>query len=208
MTLLTALAEMRRYYPQKYELVAITVDLGFGGFDTKILSDYCDAINVRHIIAETDIGDIVFNQRKEKNPCSLCSKMRKGRLNKEANELGCNKVALGHTRDDANQTLLMSLLYEGRLHCFNPVTYLDKSNIFSIRPLIYLAERDIIGYARNAGLPIAKNPCPVNNDTKREETKKLIAELGKTYAKVDEKIFGAINRSHLWTTTSKHESET
>ncbi|MEG0319788.1 MAG: ATP-binding protein, partial [Niameybacter sp.] len=140
---------------------------------------------------------IVFEERKESNPCSLCSKMRKGALNDIAKELGCNKIALGHNKDDINETLLMSLFYEGRIHTMSPVTYLDRSEVSIIRPLIYVPERDIKYFAKKEGLPVVKSPCPADGVTRRETTKQMIYALEKEIPQLSNRLFGAIERSEI-----------
>ena len=144
--LLLALSDLRRFYPNKFELCAITVSLGFEGTDFSPMAKLCEEIGVEYHILNTDIGEIIFDERKEANPCSLCAKMRKGALNDKAEELGCNKIALGHNRDDINETFFMSLLYEARINTFAPVSYLDRKKLYSIRPLMYVPESEIIGY--------------------------------------------------------------
>ena len=147
LTLLMALKGLQRFYPKKFEIEAITVSLGFEGMDFSPIQKFCDELGVHYSIVDTQIGEIIFDARKEKNPCALCSKMRKGALNNKVEELGCNKIALGHNRDDVIETFFMSLFYEGRIHCFSPYTFLSKKKIASIRPLIYVPEKDVIGFA-------------------------------------------------------------
>ena len=197
LTLLKALKAMQRFYPKKYELEAITVSLGFEGMDFSPIQRLCDEIGVNYSIVETDIGQIIFDERKEENPCALCSKMRKGALNTKAEELGCNKVALGHNKDDVIETFLMALLYEGRLHCFSPCTFLSRRRITSIRPLIYVPERDVKGLAGREGLPVVKNKCRADGNTAREEMKKMIRELSLKYDHFEDRTFNAIKRSYL-----------
>jgi len=195
--LLMALNGLRRFYPNKFELEAITVSLGFENMDFSPMIKLCEQLGVRYTIEKTDIGEIIFDERKESNPCSLCSKMRKGALNETAKKHGCNKIALGHNKDDVIQTFLLSLFYEGRLNTFAPVTYLDRMGLYSIRPLIYVREKDVRYYINKNGLEVIKNNCPANGYTKREEVKNLIYSLEKQYSNLDEKIFGAIQRAKL-----------
>ena len=162
LALLYALAGLRRFYPNPFELVAISVDLGYEGFDLSKIQALCDELQVEYHIVKTDIGNIVMEERKESSPCSLCAKMRKGALNDKAKELGCNKVAYGHHMDDIIETMFLSLIYEGRFHSFSPVTYLDRMELTVIRPLMYLSEADVIGFQNKYELPVAKNPCPVD----------------------------------------------
>lgn len=193
-SLLIALAEMRRFYPEKYEIEAITVSLGLDGTDFSGMKELCDNLNVHYTIVNTQIGKIIFEERKEDNPCSLCAKMRKGALNNAAESLGCNKVALGHNKDDVVETFLMSLIFEGRINCFSPVSYLERKELFSIRPLIYVSEYESKSFVKTHNIDIVKNPCPANGNTKRQEIKKLVSSLNKIYPNLSQKIFGAINR--------------
>ncbi len=197
LSLLIALKSLQRFYPKKFEIEAITVSLGLPGGDYRPVEKLCQEIGVRYTIVKTEIGPIVFDERKEKNPCSLCSKMRKGALNDKAKKLGCNKVALGHNKDDIMQTLFMSLFYEGRIHTFMPVTLLEKTNLYVIRPLMYVPEADVKSYVKKNDITIVKSPCTVDGHTKREEMKKFIGEQRKKYDHFDDKIFGAIKRSEI-----------
>lgn len=197
LSMLIALKALQRFYPNKFELEAISVSLGFEGMDFTPIKELCEKIGVNYTVVETDIGEIIFKHRKEKNPCSLCAKMRKGALNDKVEELGCNKIALGHNKDDVIETLFMALFYEGRIYDFSPVTFLDRMKITSIRPLIYVPERDIISFAKTEGLPIVKNKCGVDGHTKREDIKRFVASQRSIYDNFDEKIFGAIKRSDI-----------
>ena len=197
LALVVALKALQRFYPRHFDLVAISVNMGFEGMDFGPVADMCKDLGVEYHIVDTDIGDIIFNERKEKNPCSLCAKMRKGALNTKVEELNCNKVALGHNRDDVIETLLMALLYEGRIYTFSPVTYLDRMKITSIRPLIYVPEKEIIGFARSQALPVVKSTCPADGNTKREDMKKRIAGLKEDFDHLDEKLLGAVKRSFI-----------
>lgn len=196
LALLDAMARMRDYFPKKYHLEAITLDLGFGGMDFTPVENFCREADIPFTLIETQIKQIVFDYRKEKNPCSMCAKMRRGALNKAAVANGCNKVALGHHFDDAVETFLMSLLYEGRISCFQPVTELDRSGITQIRPLLYVGEKKIKSYAE-ANLPVVHNTCPADKHTQREEVKELIADLAKKYPDLKTKVFGAMQRFPL-----------
>nr|WP_307991516.1 ATP-binding protein [uncultured Niameybacter sp.] len=207
LALLLALRHLQYFYPKKFEIEAITISLGFSNFDLSKVKEFCEKLGVRYTVYETQIAQIVFEERKESNPCSLCSKMRKGALNEIAKELGCNKIALGHNKDDINETLLMSLFYEGRIHTMSPVTYLDRSELTLIRPLIYTPEKDIKYFAKKEGLPVVKSPCPADGVTRRETTKQLIYSLEKEIPQLSNRLFGAIERSGIdgWEekTTSK-----
>lgn len=195
--LLLALKNLQRFYPKKFELEAITISLGLPGASYDGIAALCEEIGVNFTLVETEIGPIVFHERKEKNPCSLCAKMRKGALNDAAERLGCNKVALGHNKDDVVETLFMSLFYEGRINCFSPVSFLDRKKLYSIRPLMYVPEYEAKSFIAKSGIEIVKNPCLIDGSTKRQETKELLAELSKTYDNLQEKVFGAIQRSNL-----------
>lgn len=193
LTLLYALSGMRRFYPKKYELVAISVDLGLGIQNMDKIKELCDSLEVPFYIEKTEIGNIVFDIRKEKNPCSLCAKMRKGALNNKALELGCNKIAYAHHKDDIIETMMMSFIYEGRINSFAPVTHLEKTGLYVLRPMMYVSEAEVIGFKNKYQLPVAKNPCPVDGHTKREYIKKLISEINKENPGVKERMFTAIS---------------
>ena len=197
LTMLYALAELRRFYPHNYKLSAITVDLGFEDFDTSGIRDLCGSLNVAYNVIKTDISRIIFEDRKESNPCSLCAKMRKGALNEAALSMGCNKVAYGHHKQDVAETLLLSLIFEGRIHTFSPVTYLDRTGITVIRPLLYIDEADIIGFKNKMKLPVAKKVCPADGYTKREYAKDILKQLNHENPGVTERIFTAIERSDI-----------
>lgn len=192
-----ALSQLKRFYPKKFDIVGITVSLGFEGFDLEGVKAFFESLGVSFYICETQIGRIIFEERKESNPCSLCSKMRKGALYDYARALGCNKIALGHNKDDINETLLMSLLYAGKIHTMAPVTYMDQVNMHIIRPLIYVPESDIRGFVRKNNLPVVKSPCPVDGKTTREDVKQLIYSLQKDIPKINEHLFAAIQRSTI-----------
>lgn len=193
LTLLYALSGMRKFYPKKYELVAISVDLGLGIQNMDKIKELCDSLEVPLYIEKTEIGNIVFDIRKEKNPCSLCAKMRKGALNNKALELGCNKIAYAHHRDDIIETMMLSLIYEGRINTFAPVTYLEKTGLYVLRPMMYVSEAEVIGFKNKYQLPVAKNPCPADGHTKREYIKRLISEINKENPGVKERMFTAIS---------------
>ena len=196
LTLLCALAALRSFYPAKFELVALLLDLGLdGAADYSQIAELCRRLNVPFYTRQTEIGEVVFHVRKEKNPCSLCANMRRGALNRLAKELGCNKVALGHHYDDVVETFFLSLLQEGRISCFSPVTYLSRMDLTVLRPMIYVPESVIVGFARRKNLPIYHSPCPASGHTQREETKQFIRRMSQEYDHFKEKIFGAIQRA-------------
>ena len=193
LTLLYALHGLRRFYPQKFDIHAVTVDLGFGNLDLSRIESICaDELQIPYTIVKTDIADIIFEQRKESNPCSLCAKMRKGALNEAIKKEGCNKVAYAHHKDDVVETMLMSLIYEGRFHTFSPVTYLDRMDLTVIRPLMYMNEADVIGFVNKNQVPVVKSPCPADGYTKREYVKQLLKKLNQENPGVKERMFTAI----------------
>lgn len=197
LALLYALAGLRRFYPNPFELVAISVDLGYEGFDLSKIQALCDELQVEYHIVKTDIGNIVMEERKESSPCSLCAKMRKGALNDKAKELGCNKVAYGHHMDDIIETMFLSLIYEGRFHSFSPVTYLDRMELTVIRPLMYLSEADVIGFQNKYELPVAKSPCPVDGYTRREYAKNLVRQIQQENPGAKKRMFTAIVNGNI-----------
>ena len=197
--LLKALCELRRFYSASFEVVAITLDMRFNNQDGDFseIQRMCDDYGVEYIIKPTDLYEIIFNIRKEPNPCSLCARMRRGILHEAAKEAGCNKIALGHHLDDAAETFLMNLLVESRIGCFAPVTYLSRRDITMIRPLLYVREREVTAAAERLNLPVVKSGCPANENTKREEIKQLINELSARYGDVPERIIGAMQRGGI-----------
>lgn len=197
LTLLYALHGLMRFYPKNFELVAITVDLGFDGFDLTPVKELCERLSIPYTIISTDIGKILFDIRKESNPCALCAKMRKGAFNQAAKDLGCNKIAYAHHKEDLIETMLLSLIYEGRFYAFSPYTYLDRMDVSVIRPLIYANEADVIGFKNKYQLPVCKNPCPVDGHTKREYVKKLTKTLENENPGVKDRMFHAITTGNL-----------
>lgn len=197
LTLLYALRHLQLFYPKKFEILAVTVDLGFGNLDLTKIQQLCDTLNITYKVIHTDIAQIVFQERKETNPCSLCAKMRKGALNTAMKELSCNKVAYAHHKDDVVETMMMSLIYEGRFHTFSPVTYLDRMDLTVIRPLIYMNEADVIGFVNKYELPVVKSPCPADGNTKREYVKNLIRSINLETPGVKNRMFTAIQDGSL-----------
>ena len=197
LTLLCALAELRRFYPKKFELSAITIDMGFKDSDFSSIAKLCEELNVPYHIIPTQISTVIFDVRKEKNPCSLCAKMRRGALYGAARELGCARVALGHHFDDVVETFMLNLFFEGRIGCFQPVTYLSNTGITLIRPMIYMPEKDVRYFAGKAELPVCKSPCPADGNTEREEMKQLLARLERENKGLRYRIFGAIQRGEV-----------
>jgi tRNA(Ile)-lysidine synthase TilS/MesJ len=198
LTLLCAMAALRRFYPKKFELIAITVDMGFeGGSDFTPIRKLCEQLDVPYHVVPTEISKIIFDVRKESNPCSLCAKMRRGALNNAARELGCTSVALGHHFDDVVETFMLNLFFEGRLGCFSPVTYLSRVGVKVIRPMIYMPEKDVRDFARKNELPVIESPCPADKNTQREEMKQLLHSLERQNKGLRYRIFGAITRGEL-----------
>ena len=196
LVLLTLLAGLRVYFNKPFELEAITIDMGLG-MDYSGIRKMCGDLNVPYTIVKTEIAPIIFDHRKEKNPCSMCAKMRRGALNQAILDKGFNKLALGHHYDDAVETFMMNLLFEGRIGCFQPVTNLDRTGIIQIRPMLYLHERTVDNFAARMELPVVENRCPVDKITKRGEVKQLIFDMSKTYPDLKERIFGAMQRYPL-----------
>ncbi len=197
LTLLIALAELRRFYPKQFELVAVTVDMGFDGVDFSPVVRFCEELHVPFKLVKTQIAEIIFDVRKESNPCSLCAKMRRGVLHAAAKEEGCNKVALGHHFDDAVETFMLNLFFEGRLGSFSPVTYLSNRDVTLIRPMIYAQEKDVEYVARHIDLPIIPSACPEDRHTERENMKQLLRDLEKNNKGLRHRIFGAMCRSEI-----------
>jgi len=195
--LLCALANLRGYYPKRFNLHAVTLDMGYPGTDFTPVDKLCKELEVPYTRRLSDIAHVVFEERREKNPCALCAKMRRGALNEMIKALGINKIALAHHFDDAIETFLLSLLYEGRISCFQPVTYMDRSDVTQLRPLLYIGEGTIVKLVEKYGLPVVHNPCPMNGVSKREEIKTLIKTLSESYPDLRNKIFGAMQRLPL-----------
>lgn len=196
LVLLVLLAGLKKYFNKPFELEAITIDMGLG-MDYSEIQALCDQWEVPYTVIKTEIAPIIFDYRKEKNPCSMCSKMRRGALNQAIVDKGFNKLALGHHYDDAVETFVMSLIYEGRISCFQPVTNLDRTGVIQIRPMLYIHEKTVDNFAKRMELPVLENRCPVDKETKREEIKKLIYDLSATYPDLRERIFGAMQRYPL-----------
>ena len=197
LTLLYALHGLQRFYPKHFELEAITVDLGHKGFDVTPVQHLCEEMDIPYTVVKTEIAQIIFEERKESNPCSLCAKMRKGALNDAIKKTGCNKVAYAHHKDDIVETMLLSLIYEGRFHSFSPKTYLDRMDLTVIRPLMYVKEADIKGFKNKYDLPVIKSPCPADGYTKREYAKNLLQQLNQENPGVKERMFSAIVNGNI-----------
>lgn len=197
LTLLYALHGLMRFYPKKFEIHAVTVDLGFQNLNLDKIKEICQELQIEYTIVTTEIAKIIFDDRKETNPCSLCAKMRKGALNDAIKAAGCNKVAYAHHKDDVVETMLMSLIFEGRFHTFSPVTYLDRMDLTVIRPLMYMNEADVIGFINKYDIPVVKSPCPADGNTKREYIKQLLRKLNLENPGVKERMFTAIQTGNL-----------
>lgn len=197
--LLTAMANLRIFYPEKFELVAITLDPRFGGEDAdySAIEELCKKLNVEYIIKRTQLAEVIFDIRKESNPCSLCARMRRGALHDAAKAAGCNKIALGHHLDDVAETFIMNLFNGGTLDCFMPVTYLSRKDIYMIRPMIFARESDCARVCRKENLPIVKSKCPADGTTERQEVKEMLSALEKKYGDVRSKILGAMQRKEI-----------
>ena len=193
------LAELRKYIGFDFTVQAVTLDPQFGGkpMDYTVLQELFARYDIPYEIRRTEIGPVVFDYRKEKNPCSMCAKMRRGALHNAMKERGITKIALGHHYDDAVETLFMSLIFEGRLSCFQPVTWLDRMGITQIRPMLYCGEQMVRHTAQRLALPVVENPCPANGNTKRQEIKELIYELNGRYPGLKSRAFGAMQRLPL-----------
>lgn len=204
LVLLTLLKAYQRFSEHPFELMGVTIDMGFTKDAYQPIQEYCDKLQIDYRIVKTDIAEIIFDIRKEKNPCSLCAKMRRGALNNEITSQGFHKLALGHHQNDVVETFLLSLFYEGRLNTFQPKSYMSRSDVTLIRPMIYIDERDIMGFAKD--LPVVHNPCPANKHTEREYMKDLLKTLSKDRPGITEKFANAImhpERYNLWDKTDK-----
>lgn len=199
LVLLAGLAKMRRFYEKKYELVCVTLDPRFGGVETDYapVAKMCEELGVDFRLIKTDIGEIVFDIRKEPNPCSLCAKMRRGALHDAAKAASCNKIALGHNYDDAIETFMMNLFQEGRIGCFAPISYLSRKDITLIRPLVFAPEFAVMSCAKRNGFEIVKSKCPVDNHTTRQSMKEFLSELEHNNHGVKQRIFGAMRKSGI-----------
>lgn len=197
--LLYALAKLRDFYPKPFSLLAVTLDYQFNGIaeDYSEIETLCKELQVEYIVKRTNLWEVIFETRKEKNPCSLCAKMRRGLLHDTAVANGCNKVALGHHLDDAAETFLLNLLNGGNIGCFSPVSYLSNKKLYLIRPLIFAYEKDVASAARRAELPVVKSRCPMDKVSNRQNMKELLDTLEKDYPAVRKKIVGALERSHM-----------
>ena len=194
-TMLHGFKALQKFYPKKFEIIAVSIHPGFEFFDTKLLQNLCDALEVPLFVEESHIKEIVFDIRKEKNPCSLCANLRSGIINSIAIREGCNKIALGHNKDDVLETFMMNLLYTGNINTFAPVSYMDRSGITLIRPLIYAKEKDTRRFVKQNGISTMPKACPMDGASSREDMKNLIYSIQKDIPKVEANLFGAIIRN-------------
>lgn len=196
-TLLMGLKALQRFYDKKFDLIAISVNPGFDFFNSEFLQATCKRIGVQYVEEKTHIKEIVFDIRKEKNPCSLCANLRRGILNSVAIREGCNKIALGHNEDDVLETFFLNLLYGGSIGTFAPKSYMDRSGITLIRPLIYAPEKSIKTFVKKNNIELMPKCCPMDGVSKREDMENLIHELQKDIPMVKTNIYGAIKRSNI-----------
>lgn len=194
-TMLHAFKALQRFYPKKFELIAISIDPGFEFFNTQLLQNMCDSLEIPLFIEKSNAKEIVFDIRKEKNPCSLCANLRRGVINSVAIREGCNKIALGHNQDDVLETFLLNLLYTGNIGTFSPVSYMDRTQITLIRPLIYTPEKDARRFVKKNNLTVMPKVCPMDGTSKREDMKQLIFTLTKSIPMIRANLFGAIQRN-------------
>lgn len=206
-TLLLGLKNLQIFYPKKFEIIGVTINPGFDNFDTSDLENLCKKLNITYIVEKAHIKEIVFDIRKEKNPCSLCANLRRGILNSVAIREKCNKIALGHNEDDVLETFFLNLLYAGNISTFAPKSYMDRSQITLIRPLIYAPEKYIRNFTRKNNIPVMKKVCPIDGNSKRESMKNLLFEFQKNIPTVRANLYGAIKRGHLngWEKEQKKE---
>lgn len=197
LTLLVGLNALKRFYPEKFTLSAMSIDMGFENMGFSPIQALCDKLEVPYYIKKTDIREIIFDIRKEKNPCSLCANMRRGALNEGAIEIGSGKVALGHHYDDAVETFWMNQIFEGRLGCFSPVTYLDRKRVTVIRPMVYMPESYIKGFVKRENLPVVKSCCEADGSTMREEVKNLLWQMEKKYPGIKKRLFTALCTANI-----------
>lgn len=199
MALLAGMTNLRRFYPQKFDIVAITLDPRFNKEDGDYseIEKFCKEHNVEYVIKRTQLAEVIFDIRKESNPCSLCARMRRGALHDAAKEHGCNKIALGHHLDDVAETFIMNLFNGGTLDCFMPVTYLSRKDIYMIRPMIFARESDCARVVRKENLPVIKSSCPADGTTERQEVKEMLSSFEKKYGDIRSKILGAMQRKNI-----------
>lgn len=205
LTLLCALSELRKFYPKKYDLCALMLDMGFDASetvgaapsDTSEIAELCSRLGVEFHVKRTEIARVIFDVRKESNPCSLCARMRRGSLHDLAKDYGVNKLALGHHFDDAAETVMLNLFFEARIGCFSPVTYLSRKDLTMIRPLLLTEERDIKTFVKKASLPVMKSPCPMDKTSERAKMKDMLHAFDREHRGLYTRIVGAIERGGI-----------
>ena len=207
LTLLYAMANLRRFYPKKFSLIAITVDLGYEGFDLTPIKLLCEHLQVEYHVVSTEIAKIIFGDKNEASPCSLCAKLRKGALNQKIKELGCNKVAYAHHMDDIIETMVLSMIFEGRFYSLSPVTFLDRMELTVIRPMMYVSEAEVKGFRNKYNLPVVENPCPVDGATKRQYAKDLVRQINLDHPGAKKRMFTAILDGNIpgWPEKTEHK---
>lgn len=196
-TLLMGLKALQRFYPKHFDIIAVSINPGFEFFDTNFLQEICNKLNVEYIEVNSHIKEIVFDIRNEKNPCSLCANLRRGMLNSAAIEYGCNKIALGHNEDDVLETFFLNMLYAGSLSTFSPVSYMDRTKITLIRPLVYASEKEIKKFIKRAGINVMPKNCPMDGVSKREYMKSLLYKFTIEIPNVRANLMGAIKRAEI-----------
>ncbi|MBQ7789043.1 MAG: tRNA 2-thiocytidine(32) synthetase TtcA [Clostridia bacterium] len=197
LALACALAKLKRFLPVKYEVIGLTIDMGLEGNDFSKIAELMKEIGVEYHVVKTEIYEIIFNVRKEKNPCSLCARMRRGAIHDAAKELGCNKIALGHHFDDVVETFMLNLFFEGRIGSFSPVTYLSRKDLTMIRPFVYTHEKEILSFSKGASLPVTETKCPADGNTERAKMKDYLSIFDKEHKGLYHRILGAIQRGEI-----------
>ena len=197
LTLLMALKNLQMYYDKTFDFIAVSINPNFDFFDINLIENFCNSLNIPLIIENSHSKEIVFDIRKEKNPCSLCANLRRGILNSIAIRENCNKIALGHNEDDVIETFILSLFYNGNVHTFAPKSYMDRSKITVIRPLIYLSEKDIKSFINRNKIAVMNKCCPMDGNSKRENIKEMINDLQKSIPNIKSNLYGAIKRSNI-----------
>ena len=196
-TMLMGFKNLQRFYPKKFDIIAVTINPGFEGFDVDLLQNLCDSLDVPLIVENGHMQEIVFDIREEKNPCSLCANIRRGMLNSIAIREGCNKIAVGHNEDDVLETFLMNLFYAGSINTFAPISYMDRSKITLIRPLIYAPEKYIRSFVKKNNIKVMPKACPMDGYSKREDMKDFLFKMQKDIPHIRANLYGAIKRSNI-----------
>lgn len=197
LTLIMALKKLSEFYPEPFEVCGILVDLGYENTDSEEVRRFCEALPVEFSVVHTQIGQIVLEERKEKNPCALCAKMRKGALVQEALRMGCNKIAYAHHKDDFVETMLLSLIFQGQFYAFPPVTRFEDTKLTVLRPLMLVEEAQVRGFCNRYHIPVMKSPCPVDGTTKRAWAKELLGQIQREHPGAKERMFHAIAEGNI-----------